>query len=176
MKVSQQPQKPLSGSNQIWATTSSKKDTATSEVTLWRPVPAGGPEGQVPLPLFGSSVNPISTRGGGTLSPPSTMCPPRFSDLATALLIYIWSRFCITIFTFRDRCKFCSKRGFPFLFTMIPKVPSFHAEAVLTLLFLFCSDSLLPCYVFVLSLQRFHINKTHHQQCNRQTGQFPGSL
>ena len=34
MKVSQQPLKPLGGSNQIWATTSSKKDTATSEVTL----------------------------------------------------------------------------------------------------------------------------------------------
>ena len=30
MKVAQQPQKPLSGSNQIWATTSDKKDTATS--------------------------------------------------------------------------------------------------------------------------------------------------
>jgi hypothetical protein len=34
IKVSQQPQKPLSGSNQIWATTSGKKDTATSEVTV----------------------------------------------------------------------------------------------------------------------------------------------
>ena len=33
-KVSQQPQQPLSGSNQIWATTSDKKDTATSEVTV----------------------------------------------------------------------------------------------------------------------------------------------
>ena len=29
MKVAQQPQKPPSGSNQIWATTSDKKDTAT---------------------------------------------------------------------------------------------------------------------------------------------------
>ena len=28
IKVSQQPQKPLSGSNQIWATTSDKKDTS----------------------------------------------------------------------------------------------------------------------------------------------------
>ena len=35
MKVSQQPQNPLSGSNQIWARISSKKDTATSEVTLY---------------------------------------------------------------------------------------------------------------------------------------------
>ena len=34
MKNAQQPQKPFSGSNQIWATTSGKKDTATSEVTL----------------------------------------------------------------------------------------------------------------------------------------------
>ena len=33
-KVSQQPQKPLNGSNQIWATNSDKKDTATSEVTV----------------------------------------------------------------------------------------------------------------------------------------------
>jgi hypothetical protein len=33
MKVSQQPQKPLNGSNQIWAMISLKKDTATSEVT-----------------------------------------------------------------------------------------------------------------------------------------------
>ena len=35
MKVAQQPQKPLSGSNQIWAMTSGKKDTATSEVTMY---------------------------------------------------------------------------------------------------------------------------------------------
>ena len=34
IKVSQQPQKPLNGSNQIWATNSDKKDTATSEVTV----------------------------------------------------------------------------------------------------------------------------------------------
>ena len=35
MKVSQQPQKPTDGSNQIWATNSGKKDTwATSEVTV----------------------------------------------------------------------------------------------------------------------------------------------
>ena len=35
MKVAQQPQKPHAGSNQIWATTSGKKDTwATSEVTV----------------------------------------------------------------------------------------------------------------------------------------------
>ena len=26
--------------------------------------------------------------GGGTISPPSTMCHPRFSDLATALLTF----------------------------------------------------------------------------------------
>ena len=35
MKVAQQPQKPPDGSNQIWATTSGKKDTwVTSEVTV----------------------------------------------------------------------------------------------------------------------------------------------
>ncbi len=34
MKVSQQPQKFLSGSNHIWAMTSGKKDTATSEVAV----------------------------------------------------------------------------------------------------------------------------------------------
>ena len=34
MKVAQQPQKHPDGSNQIGATTSGKKDTATSEVTL----------------------------------------------------------------------------------------------------------------------------------------------
>ena len=35
MKVAQQPLKPPDGSNQIWATTSGKKDTwATSEVTV----------------------------------------------------------------------------------------------------------------------------------------------
>ena len=34
IKVSQQPQKPFSRSNHIWATTSGKKDTATSEATL----------------------------------------------------------------------------------------------------------------------------------------------
>ena len=34
MKVAQQPLKPPDGSNQIWATTSGKKDTA-SEVTVW---------------------------------------------------------------------------------------------------------------------------------------------
>ena len=33
-KVSQQPQKPLGGFNQIWATISDKKDTATSKVTV----------------------------------------------------------------------------------------------------------------------------------------------
>ena len=43
-----------------------------------------GAGGACAPPLFERSVNPISTRGG-TLSPPSTMCPTRFSDLATAL-------------------------------------------------------------------------------------------
>ena len=36
MKIAQQPQKPPDGFNQIWATTSGKKDTwATSKVTLY---------------------------------------------------------------------------------------------------------------------------------------------
>ena len=50
-----------------------------------RPVASGGAGGARAPPLFGRSVNPISTRGG-TFSPPSIMCPPRFSDLATALM------------------------------------------------------------------------------------------
>ena len=49
-----------------------------------RPVASGGARGACAPPLFDQSVNPISTRGS-TLSPPSTMCPPGFSDLATAL-------------------------------------------------------------------------------------------
>ena len=40
--------------------------------TRWE---AGG--ARAPPPLFGKSVNPISTRGG-TLFPPSTMCPQIF--------------------------------------------------------------------------------------------------
>jgi hypothetical protein len=51
-----------------------------------RHVASGGP------PLFDRSVNPISTKGG-TLSPPSTMCPPEFSDLATALKTIHVSKF-----------------------------------------------------------------------------------
>ena len=43
---------------------------------------------------FARSINPISTRvGGGKLSPPNTMCPPRFSDLPTALKTYVCIRF-----------------------------------------------------------------------------------
>ena len=49
-----------------------------------RPV-ARGASAPAP-PVFGRSVNPISTRGG-TLSPPSTKSPLRFSDLATALKV-----------------------------------------------------------------------------------------
>ena len=36
-------------------------------------------------PDFGGSVNPISTRGGDTLSPPSTTYPPGFLTLAACL-------------------------------------------------------------------------------------------
>ena len=49
-----------------------------------RPVASRGAGGARAPPLFGRSVNPISTRGG-TLSPPSSTCHPGFSDLATAL-------------------------------------------------------------------------------------------
>ena len=48
------------------------------------PAQAGGQGEHVPPTLLGRSVNPISTRWG-TLFPPSITCPPRFSDLATAL-------------------------------------------------------------------------------------------
>ena len=37
-------------------------------------------------PLFGRSVNPISTRGGKS-SPPNSTCHSRFSDLATGLAV-----------------------------------------------------------------------------------------
>ena len=47
------------------------------------PSPSGGLGG---LPVFGRSVNPISTRGD-TLSPPRTTSHPGFSDLVTALLL-----------------------------------------------------------------------------------------
>ena len=50
---------------------------------LW-PVASGGAGGARVPPPFDRSVNPISTMGG-TLYPPSTICPPGFSDLATAL-------------------------------------------------------------------------------------------
>ena len=62
------------------------------EVIYSRPVASGGAGGGMcPPPLFGRSVNPISTRGG-TFSPPSITCPPRFSDLATALCMYLCFR------------------------------------------------------------------------------------
>ena len=51
---------------------------------LFRHVGRGEAGGADAPPVFGRSVNPISTRGG-TLSPPSTTRPPRFSDLATCL-------------------------------------------------------------------------------------------
>ena len=46
---------------------------------------AGRPGGHVP-PQFLEDHLTLSQPGGGTLSPPSTTCPPGFSDLATALL------------------------------------------------------------------------------------------
>ena len=47
----------------------------------YRPVASGGSGGLYP-PIFGRSVNPISTRAG---TPITTSPPPGFSDLATAL-------------------------------------------------------------------------------------------
>ena len=44
----------------------------------------GGRGGPCP-PHFLADQLTLSQPGGGTLPPPSTMCPPRFSDLATAL-------------------------------------------------------------------------------------------
>ena len=49
-----------------------------------RPVASGGAVGLCPPPTFRQISYPSSTREG-TLSPSSTMCPPGFSDLATAL-------------------------------------------------------------------------------------------
>ena len=49
---------------------------------LCRPVASGGAGGHVPV--FGRTVNPISTRGAD-YAHHSTKCPPGFSDLATAL-------------------------------------------------------------------------------------------
>ena len=49
-----------------------------------RPVASGGARGARAPPLVDRSTKPISTRVG-TLSPPSTVCPSGFSDLATAL-------------------------------------------------------------------------------------------
>ena len=45
---------------------------------------AGGPGGHVP-PHFLADQLTLSQPGGGTLSPPSTMCPPRFLTLAACL-------------------------------------------------------------------------------------------
>ena len=55
-----------------------------------RPVASGGARGAHAPPLFDRSTKPISTRVG-TLSPPSTVCPTGFSDLAMAL-VCIWSQ------------------------------------------------------------------------------------
>ena len=76
---------------QVWRSSkciifSSKSEFFAIWYSKCRPVASGGAGGARAPPLFDRSVNPISTRGG-TLSPPSTMCPPGFSDLATALFI-----------------------------------------------------------------------------------------
>ena len=50
--------------------------------------------GALAHPVFGKSVNPISTRGD-TLSPSSTTSPLRFSDIATALR-FIFPKWLVT--------------------------------------------------------------------------------
>ena len=52
--------------------------------TSFRPVASGGARGACAPPVFGRTANPISTRGAD-YAHHSTKCPPRFSDLATAL-------------------------------------------------------------------------------------------
>ena len=50
-----------------------------------RAVARGGAGGASAPPIFDSSVNPISTRGGADYAHHITTSPPGFSDLATAL-------------------------------------------------------------------------------------------
>ena len=49
-----------------------------------RPVVPGGARGAMAPPIFGRSVNPISTKGG-RLCPPNNTGTPGFSDLPTDL-------------------------------------------------------------------------------------------
>ena len=49
----------------------------------------GGRPGRHVPPHFLADQLTLSQPGGGTLSPPSTMCPPGFSDLATALIVFL---------------------------------------------------------------------------------------
>ena len=49
------------------------------------PSQAGGAGGAIALPVFGQTVNPISTRGTDYTYHSTTSPPPGFSDLATAL-------------------------------------------------------------------------------------------
>ena len=53
-----------------------------------RPVLSGGRGGHAPPPVFGRTVNPISTRGTD-YAHHSTECPTGFSDLATALVLNV---------------------------------------------------------------------------------------
>ena len=65
-----------------------KRKELVNSTNSVRAVASGGAGGRgLSPPVFGRSVNPISTRGG-TLSPPSTKSlPPGFSELATALSV-----------------------------------------------------------------------------------------
>ena len=55
--------------------------------TIPRPVASGGAGGALAPPVFGQSVNPISTRGAD-YAHHSTTSPPGFSNLATGLSLY----------------------------------------------------------------------------------------
>ena len=56
----------------------------TTIYTRARPVASGGAGGAIVSPVFGQTVNPISTRGAD-YAHHSTTSPPGFSDIATAL-------------------------------------------------------------------------------------------
>ena len=53
----------------------------------FRPVASGGAGGALGPPVFGQTINPISTRGGADYAHHSNTSTPRFSDLATALIM-----------------------------------------------------------------------------------------
>ena len=57
----------------------------TQNCSMYRAVTSRGAGGALAPPVFGQTVNPISTRGADCTHH-STTSPPGFSDLATGLL------------------------------------------------------------------------------------------